>query len=347
MRAQLAPSAPADSAGSGSPIEMSARPVTQYWLSRYAWLCVLFTLALIFLGGMVTSKQAGMAVPDWPLSYGSINPAGWWQIENVRLEHGHRLIASTLGLLVIGLTAWTVRTEERRWVRTLAWAALAGVIFQGILGGLRVRENSLWFAVFHGCVAQAFLCLLVVLAVVLTPRWRALRDEVSSASPLLRKLAGLTVLMIFGQLIVGAVMRHFKAGLAIADFPTSMGQIVPPLQTFPVIIHFSHRVGALLICLMVLFLVVVAVTSPGVNGRLRRLVLLLGALVGLQIGLGASVIWLAKAPVPTTFHVLNGALVLATAMALRVRLGLWQLQPKSGETNYAGDPLRPLAEGVR
>ena len=144
---------------------------SQFWLSHYAKLCILATLVLLFIGGMVTSKKAGMAVPDWPLSYGSVNPAGWWQIENVRLEHGHRLIASAIGLLMIGLAVWTWRVESRRWVKFLSLAALVLVCLQGVMGGLRVTEISTVFADLHGCTAQVFLCLLVMLGVVLSPKW--------------------------------------------------------------------------------------------------------------------------------------------------------------------------------
>ncbi len=302
---------------------MIARAAVSPWLCRYAWLCVLFTFALIFVGGMVTSKQAGMAVPDWPLSYGSINPAGWWQIENVRLEHGHRLIASALGLLIIGLTVWTWRAESRRWVRWLGCAALAGVIVQGVLGGLRVTERSLWLAVFHGCLAQAFLGGLVVLAVALNPR-RPERKSVAGRGGLagLKRVSTVMIAVVYGQLAIGAVMRHFKAGLAIPDFPTAFGGIVPPLKTFPVVIHFSHRVGALIVVVTLLALLVMALRPARGEGCFRRPVYLLAGLIAMQIALGASVIWLAKAPVPTTFHVVNGALILATAIALRTRLGL-------------------------
>lgn len=327
---------------------MNARSAaSSAWLSRYAWMCVLFTLALIFVGGMVTSKQAGMAVPDWPLSYGSINPAGWWQIENVRLEHGHRLIASALGLLIIGLTGWTWRAESRRWVRWLAVIALVGVVVQGILGGLRVTERSLWLAVFHGCLAQAFLAGLVVLAVALTPR-RAGTGGVACTATFTR-LSSLMIAVVYGQLVIGAVMRHFKAGLAIPDFPTAFGGWIPPLNTFPVIIHFSHRVGALIVFVTMVVLLVEAFRAARGSGHLLRPVCLLGALVVVQIVLGASVIWLAKAPVPTTFHVVNGALILATAVACRTRLFLsaGERQPEEKGAHAACLPGSSLAEGAR
>ncbi len=317
-------------------------PPRSVWLARFAWLCVLFTLALIFVGGMVTSKQAGMAVPDWPLSYGSINPAGWWQIENVRLEHGHRLIASTLGLLIIGLTIWTWRTESRRWVRWLAIAALLGVSVQGVLGGLRVTERSLSLAVFHGCLAQAVLAGLVVLATALSPR----RDVSGRERAGLTRLASLAIVVVYAQLVVGAIMRHFKAGLIIPDFPTSFGGWIPPLDTFPVIIHFTHRIGALVVLGTIFALTVAAVRTTRGEGRLLRPACLLLGLVLLQVMLGASVIWLAKAPVPTTFHVVNGALILATAAALRTRLALAANGIGSHRARFANGPESSVAEGA-
>ena len=325
--------------------QLPERSASQYWLSRFAWLCVAFTLALIFVGGMVTSKQAGLAVPDWPLSYGSLNPKGWWQIENVRLEHGHRLIASTLGILIIALAIWVARTQDRRWVRWLAYAALAGVIFQGVLGGLRVTERSVVLALLHGCVAQAFLAALVVLAVACTPRWFASDRPAPLVPPAVRVASTLTVGIIYGQLIVGAVMRHFKAGLAIPDFPTSFGGVIPPLNTFPVIINFTHRVGALIVACVVLALLFLVLKNAAGDGRLLRPALLLAGLVALQIMLGASVIWLAKAPVPTTLHVVNGALILATAVSFRTKIGLWRTGDAALEN--PGAALHPAGKGAR
>lgn len=296
---------------------------SQLWLSRFAWLCVAATLSLIFLGGMVTSKQAGLAVPDWPLSYGSLNPPGWWQIENVRLEHSHRLIGSLIGLLTITLAVWTWRVEPRAWVRWLSIAALGGVCIQGVMGGLRVTERSTALAVVHGCIAQIFLSLLVVIAVATAVREGVKTSGVGARALVrIRNTAFLATGVVFAQLILGAVMRHYKAGLAIPDFPLAFGRLIPPLGSFPVAIHFAHRMWAVAVVISVAWLLVTLRRLAPAERRLNRPALLMAVLVAVQIGLGASVIWLAKAPVPTTFHVLNGALILASAVALATRASL-------------------------
>src|SRR5579862_7371341 len=119
------------------------------WPYHFARLVVLATLCLIFLGGMVTTKRAGLAVPDWPLSFGSLNPHGWWMMTDaqgehlVRLEHVHRLFAELVGLLTIALAVGVWRTDERSWVKWLSLGAVLGVILQGVLGGLRVIKLSI------------------------------------------------------------------------------------------------------------------------------------------------------------------------------------------------------------
>jgi len=105
------------------------------WLHRYAVLWSFCTLFLVVAGGLVTSNDAGLSVPDWPLSYGKLMPP---MEGNVFYEHGHRMVATTVGLLTIGMAIWLVRAERRRWMRSLGWIALAAVITQGVLGGMTV-----------------------------------------------------------------------------------------------------------------------------------------------------------------------------------------------------------------
>jgi cytochrome c oxidase assembly protein subunit 15 len=296
---------------------MKSSPV---WISRFAKLCVLATIALLFIGGMVTSKRAGMAVPDWPLSYGSVNPSGWWEIENVRLEHGHRLTASFIGLLVIVLCFWTCRVETRSWVKWLSVSALVLVCLQGLIGGLRVTEVSSALAVVHGCLAQIFLGTLVVLATALSPRWSG---ERMGAHPRIPKkvaiAAAVFATVVFVQLIIGATMRHYNAGLAIPTFPLAFGKIIPPLPNFPVAINFAHRVGAVIVALGALHLLAMAlIRVKSVKGLVAPAAFIV-VLVVVQIGLGAEVILRAKPPVQTTLHVVNGALILATTIAMATR----------------------------
>src|SRR4051812_13937049 len=134
------------------------------------------------MGGLVTSHGAGMSVPDWPNSYGYnmfLFPPSKW-VGNIWYEHVHRLYASFIGLLSIVLCAWAWRTERRKSVRWLAVAVLGAVIFQGVLGGLRVVLVKLDLAIVHGCVAQAFFCLTALTALV-TSRWWTDAPDLSAA----------------------------------------------------------------------------------------------------------------------------------------------------------------------
>src|SRR5438105_711223 len=131
------------------------------------------TFPLIFMGGLVTSHGAGMSVPDWPNSYGYnmfLFPPRLW-IGGILYEHTHRLMGTIVGMLSILLTIMAWRVESRRWVRWLATGVLGAVIFQGVLGGLRVVLLKLDLAIVHACVAQGFFCLAAFTAVVTSKWW--------------------------------------------------------------------------------------------------------------------------------------------------------------------------------
>jgi heme a synthase len=145
-------------------------------IHRWAVALVAATFVLLVAGGLVTSRDAGLAVPDWPLSFGSINPPHWYAIENVRTEHGHRLVAGCVALLAFAV-AWRVRrSPSRPAVRRLAFAALALVLLQAALGGLRVLELSLDLAMLHAALAQIFLALAVSLS---SPRRTGMRGRLT------------------------------------------------------------------------------------------------------------------------------------------------------------------------
>jgi len=277
------------------------------------------TLLLVFAGGLVTSTESGLSVPDWPTTYGQnmfTFPVSKW-VGGIRYEHVHRLIASGVGLLTVALAVWLARREPRRWVRRLGYLALAAVVAQGVLGGLTVLLLlPTAVSVAHACLAQTFFCLVVTIAVVTSPRWtssaRTLREALA-ASPVGRS-AAVTAGAVFLQLLVGAVMRHDKAGLAIPDFPLSLGRVVPPLGSFPVAIHFVHRVGALIVAA----LVGVCAARAFRSGRagLRRAGAALALLVVVQISLGAATVLTKKSVVITTAHVAAGALLLGGTVAV-------------------------------
>jgi cytochrome c oxidase assembly protein subunit 15 len=286
-------------------------------LHRFAVFLACAVVLLIAAGGLVKSKEAGLSVPDWPPSYGGFNPPRWWQIDTVRAEHGHRLIAGAVGLLTLALALWTQRVEPRRWVRRLAWTAFAAVVAQALLGGLTVRLFlPPAVSISHAALAQAFLCLVVALAVVTAKSWRAGEGISGSGDDRLRRLATWTVALVYTQILVGAVMRHSGAGLAIPTFPDVFGGLVPPHWSFGIGVHYLHRVGALLVALAV------ATTAARVlrahRGERALTVPALGALVVLatQITLGASVVLTQKAVLPNTLHVATGAVLLGTCLVL-------------------------------
>src|SRR6185295_9097080 len=175
-------------------------------LHRFAVATAVATLALIVAGGLVTSTESGLSVPDWPLSYGRLMPP---MVGGVFYEHGHRMVATTVGILTIILAAWLSRREPRAWVRRLGYGALAAVVAQGVLGGLTVIFLlPTAVSVAHACLAQTFFCLVVAIAVVTSPRWR---DAEKSRPGAVTRIGVATVALIFLQLMVGAVMRHTKA----------------------------------------------------------------------------------------------------------------------------------------
>ncbi|HYV57315.1 MAG TPA: COX15/CtaA family protein [Candidatus Nitrosopolaris sp.] len=285
-------------------------------LHRLAVVTASATVLLLFAGGLVTSTGSGLAVPDWPLSFGQVFPP---MVGGVLFEHGHRLVATTVGCLTLALALWTVLREPRPGVRALGLLMLFAVILQGVLGGVTVLYRlPLAVSVAHACLAQIFFCLAVTLAVVTGEGWRRVGPPpISRHAPALPTLAALTTTVVFAQIVVGALMRHMKAGLAIPDFPLSFGRLVPPLATPLIAVNFVHRVGALLVVVLVGW-TAVRVAADAVT--LRRLALQAVVLVGLQITLGALTIWSARAVLPTTTHLVVGATLLATCLVLTLRL---------------------------
>ena len=330
---------------------MSIKPFDPYspmqseniWLSRFSKFIVAFTFGLIFLGGMVTSMNAGLAVPDWPTSFGYnmfTFPISRW-VDDVFWEHSHRLVASALGFLIIIQTVWVWRVEKRGWVKWLAVAALLLVIAQGIMGGLRVTKLSIGLAMVHGCTAQMFLCLVTLIAVVLSPAWgRPAPAGVvgrSDAWQNFKKYAWLFTGAVYAQLILGAIMRHLGAGLAIPTFPLMPdGSWYPKVHNAMVDIHFGHRMWAIPVTILCIIVVVKAWRIAAGNVQVTRPALLLSGLIIIQISLGASIIWLQRAPIPTSLHVMNGAAILVTSFILSVKAARFASLAGGGSSKLAG-----------
>ena len=280
------------------------------------------TFLLLLAGGMVTSTASGLAVPDWPLSFGQWMPP---MEGGVLYEHGHRMIASFVGLLIVIEAIWLGRVEERRWVRALGWAALAGVVVQGLLGGLTVLLRLPdAVSVSHAGLAQLVFGLTVTIAVVSSRGWAGVADEprpVDRRAPSLVHLAAVVAALVFVQILLGAVVRHTGAGLAIPTFPLAYGQWVPPLESFPVRIHFAHRVGALVVAAAALWASARVLRAHRDVPGLARPAGLLAGLVGLQIALGGWTVLSHKHPWVTTAHLGVGALLFATTLILALRAG--------------------------
>jgi len=274
---------------------------------------------LITAGGLVKSLEAGLSVPDWPLSYGMLNPPRWWEIETVRAEHGHRLIAGTVLLLTLWLVIWIVRREPRKWVKGVALTAFAAVLAQAALGGITV----LFFlptaiSVSHAGLAQLFLCLLVVLAVATSRRWVSdcgATDPATRADKIVT-LATVTSVVIYLQILLGAVMRHTGAGLAIPDFPLAFGGIIPSKLDFAIGIHFAHRLGALAAATLIFWTLGRTLRFASRERALVVPTCLLVLMVLVQGTLGGMVVLTSRAVLPNTLHVGGGALLLALSMTL-------------------------------
>jgi cytochrome c oxidase assembly protein subunit 15 len=278
---------------------------------------------------MVTSTGSGLAVPDWPLSFGKVMPP---MQGGVFYEHGHRMVATTIGLLTIILAVWTSRVEPRAWVRRLTWGALGLVILQGVVGGLTVLLRlPVWTSALHACLAQGFFLVIVFLALAHSPSWEDREVELPRQSRLPR-LALLTTIAIYVQLVLGAVMRHMNAALAIPDFPTVFGGVLPPAWTPEIFIHFAHRLGALIVSLLILGTAWSARRAPR---HLRANAFGLALIVVVQVMLGASIIWTSRQVAVATLHVVVGAVLLAFNMVLTVRTHRGMSARRTASTFFA------------
>ena len=307
------------------------------FLFAYTVLVALSILMLICIGGMVTSKGAGLTVPDWPTSYGYnmfAFPVSRW-VGGIFYEHVHRLAASVVGLLTLGLTTWILLTETRKWVKVLGIAAAAAVVIQGLLGGLRVVELWAWMGIFHACLAQAFLALVCVIALVNSRWWFVLGEtdnrsaDARAATKGLGKVLLVLAHLIFLQLALGATMRHAHAGLSIPDFPKAYGhwwpQIhraglpalnaardaahEPPTTLAQIHLQMTHRLNAFLIFGLVVMAAFTAWRQrAALPDGLRWLATAGVGFITLQVTLGIYTIWTNKAADVATAHVAVGAM---------------------------------------
>ncbi|HEX4665764.1 MAG TPA: COX15/CtaA family protein [Chthoniobacterales bacterium] len=312
---------------------------TNRFLHRFAWFTAGATVLLICSGGMVTSKGVGLAVPDWPTTFGYnmfFFPISKW-VGGIFFEHTHRLIASLIGFLTIILAFWLAFSKVERWIKVLGWASLGAVILQGILGGLRVTLLKDEIGIFHACLAQAFLGLLVVIALATSPSWRKLAASRATAPARFLAIFALVISgLIYAQLGLGATMRHQHRDLPILDFPLAYGQVWPAtdLATIAQInrardaqalsdvsagqiwLQMAHRFVAAAIGLTIAAFWFLVRRKRDLNPILARLANLWLGLVIMQIALGAWTIWSNKAADIATAHVAVGALTFATGIVI-------------------------------
>jgi cytochrome c oxidase assembly protein subunit 15 len=321
-------------------------------LHRFAKFLAGCTVLLVLAGSLVTSTGSGLSVPDWPTTYGTnmftFPPSKW--VGGIFYEHGHRLIASSVGFLTIVLAVWLWFAEPRRWVRWLGVSALATVIAQGVLGGLTV----LFFlppavSTAHAGLAEIFFCLVVSIALFTSPSWIAAhRPRADEAAPdrTVVRLATATTALVYGQILLGATMRHTGAGLAIPDFPLMFGHLLPTHWDPKIAIHFSHRLGALLVTTSVAATVWRVWTAHRDVSQLTRNAWLLLGLVVVQVTLGASTVLSGRDVWINSLHVVCGALVLATSLVLALRSwhGLVEVRLNPDTTT---DPQRTFVRSVR
>ncbi len=325
------------------------RSDTNPWLHRFAVFTALNTLALIAIGGLVTSKGAGMAVPDWPTTYGYnmfFFPISEWK-GGIFYEHTHRLFASWVGFLTMALTGWLLWKESRPALRRLGVLALVLVIVQGILGGLRVVWFKDQIGILHAALAQSFLTLLVCLAFMTSKLWR--RVESSGLTTQAPRWLLIGACLVFAQLLLGATLRHEHAGLAIPDFPLAYGKLWPAtdpetmirinsahadvtITPFQIYVHMAHRIGALVVLIASVLITRKIVRAAAGHTILTRLAWTWQILILAQATLGACTIWTGKAADIATLHVVVGALCLVTVslaalVAFRLALPAARVRP--------------------
>jgi cytochrome c oxidase assembly protein subunit 15 len=272
------------------------------FVHRFAVFVVLWTILLLIAGALVTSNDAALSVPDWPLSYGTLTPP---MVGGIVYEHSHRLIAACLGIFTLALAVVLWVADERRWLRWFGVIAVLGVIVQAILGGqVVIRLLHYWLPVIHACFAQIVFAAVLSIAVFTSRWWMSERPRLEDrGSPSIHTVALLNAGVIFFQVFLGAAFRH---------------------QEMPI---WPHIAGALAVLAMVIWTAVALRKRFSESRELSRSKILLHAIFGVQFLLGLGAYWsrltTADAPQPmpltialTVTHTVVGALVFAASVVI-------------------------------
>ena len=310
------------------------------WLRRFSKLTALATLGLIYVGALVKSFEVGLSVPDWPTTYGFQMFAFPWSdmVGGIFYEHSHRMLATIVGAMTLGLAIWLGLIEKRNNVKKLGYFALILVIIQGLLGGLTVMFFlPTAISMIHGITAQTFLLVIILIAFALSREYSNGNSQLDSN----RSIVLILFVAVYIQLILGAWMRHTESGLAIYDFPKMAGQWLPIFNDkmltaindwrfdmdYPevamqqVVIHFLHRLGAFVIFILTIVMGYRLHQQKSTYSKMIQLnIFAIYVFVALQILLGVLTIWTAKGPFITSFHVMNGAAVMGLCFILFLRL---------------------------
>jgi cytochrome c oxidase assembly protein subunit 15 len=300
-------------------------------LHRFAVFTAAATFVLIVAGALVTSNDAGLSVPDWPTSFGSLYKIPH-MVGGVRFEHTHRMVAEFVGLLTIVLAIWTWRADRRRWIRNLGVGALGIVVAQGILGGITV----LYFlppavSSAHAALAQTFFCIAVAIALFTSRKWveEVPPVDFDTRRPNLVSLTVLSIFVLYVQLFLGAMFRH--KGMS----------------------WWPHVLNAAVVAIVLSWTAIRALTQYSRIAAVRRPAVILLSLMIAQLGLGflafqTRVAWGHDAVQPelpmiisTVAHVAVGALLLATAVILSIQV--WRHVPVAFEERIPDGQGKPVA----
>ena len=303
---------------------------------------VVSILVLIFAGALVKSHEVGLSVPDWPTTYGyqMFQFPFSDMVGGIFYEHGHRMIATMVGFMTLILSIIVYLSDNELWLKKLTFFALGLVIIQGLFGGLTVLLYlPAYISIIHAILAQTFFVLIIYISFSLSKKDALKLDNLSNVSDL-KTPAYFVAISIYIQLILGAIMRHTESGLAIPDFPLSGGYIIPPfnqsmietiqsmhfdagiqfVELYQIIIHYFHRLGAFIVTLSIGYFSYRVAQLKLSFSIVHKLTLSIILFLLIQIFLGAMTIWTVKNPLITSFHVLNGAIILGISALIVIHV---------------------------